>query len=104
MIEAYAAMAECCHLLDMKSMTEYYIEKALKLYTHISGTDPGLLVLFFFSFRCNDGQFGAEDIHTYAHLLNVALNFKLCHGKLSEAHVMGMYNTIATQLHKTMYW
>ena len=50
MIEAYAAMAECCHLLDMKSMTEYYIEKALKLYTHISDTDPGLLVLFFFLF------------------------------------------------------
>ena len=40
-------------------------------------------------FSCNDVQFGVEDIHTYAHLLSVALNSKLCQGAINEAMEVG---------------
>ena len=42
-------------------------------------------------FSCNDVQFGVEDIHTYAHLLSVALNSKLCQGAITEAMEIGKH-------------
>lgn len=39
--------------------------------------------------RCSCVQFGPDDITTYAHLLNVALNFKLCHGMIKDALIIG---------------
>ena len=38
---------------------------------------------------CSDIQFGVEDVHTYAHLLSVALNSKLCQGAINEAMEIG---------------
>ena len=49
--------------------------------------------LIFFTIRCSDIQFGLEDIATYVHLLNVALNTKLCLGKINDALELGTYIT-----------
>ena len=38
---------------------------------------------------CADVQFGVEDLTTYIHLMNVALNFKLCQGRITEAIEIG---------------
>ena len=40
-------------------------------------------------YRCCDIQFGLEDLPTYVHLLNVALNTKLCLGKINDALELG---------------
>ena len=40
-------------------------------------------------YRCSDIQFGLEDLPTYVHLLNVALNTKLCLGKIHDALELG---------------
>lgn len=38
---------------------------------------------------CADVQFGVEDLTTYIHLMNVALNLKLCQGRITEAVEIG---------------
>ena len=35
----------------------------------------------YYHYSCTGVQFGVEDLHTYAHLLSVALNSKLCQGR-----------------------
>ena len=44
---------------------------------------------FNFFNSCSDVRFGVEDMHTYAHLLSVALNSKFCQGKIAEAAEIG---------------
>ena len=41
--------------------------------------------------RCSDIQFCLEDLATYIHLLNVALNTKLCLGKMDNALELGTH-------------
>ena len=47
-------------------------------------------VILYSRISCNDVQFGVDDMHTYTHLLAVALNSKLCQGKIDEALEIGM--------------
>ena len=46
-----------------------------------------------FVHSCTDVQFGVEDLHTYAHLLSVALNSKICQGKVADAVEIGMLSS-----------
>jgi len=69
LVEAYATMIECCQLFDFKNLANHYLEKAMS--------------------HCTDVQFGVEDLHTYAHLLSVALNSKLCQGRVADAVEIG---------------
>lgn len=58
------------------------------VHVHVHGLYTCLLYLSSTE-RCSSVQFGVEDISTYSHLLNVALNYKLCHGKINEALEIG---------------
>ena len=44
-----------------------------------------------FGCRVQDIQFCLDDLPTYVHLLNVALNTKLCLGKINDALGLGTY-------------
>ena len=51
--------------------------------------DPVLNSPEYYHYSCTDVQFGVEDLHTYAHLLSVALNSKLCQGRVADAVEIG---------------
>ncbi len=93
-------MIECCQLFQLKNLANYYLEKAMSLYViniinHNTTPYYQLCICHqcLYSctccYRCVDVQFGVEDVFTYAHLLSVALNSKLCEGRVSDAVEIG---------------
>lgn len=94
LVEAYATVIECCQLFHLLSLSNYYVEKALSrfvstffLYSCTQLCTDNLQSVFS---RCSDIQFGLEDLATYVHLLNVALNTKLLLGKIEDALHLGI--------------
>lgn len=83
-------MIECCQLFHLLSLSNYYTEKALSRFVSYSTftflTDNLQSVMS----RCSDIQFGLDDLATYVHLLNVALNTKLLLGKIEDALHLGI--------------
>ena len=55
------------------------------------------MTIVFHNFRCQDHQFTTDDISVYVHLLNVAVNTKLCLGKMDEAMKLGIIH-VATYI------
>uniref|UniRef100_A0A1X7VFP5 Guanylate cyclase domain-containing protein n=1 Tax=Amphimedon queenslandica TaxID=400682 RepID=A0A1X7VFP5_AMPQE len=69
LLASYAAVIECCQKFNFKRLGNIYVKKSL--------------------FLCFCTDFGIDDLSTCAHVLNVALNMKLCQGNLIEAMDIG---------------
>lgn len=87
LVEAYATVIESCQLFHLQNLSNYYTEKAL-LRLALTFTSC-VLTMTYMTFRCSDTLFGLEDLATYVHLLNVALNTKLLLGKIEDALQLG---------------
>ena len=89
LVEAYATMIECCQLFDFKNLANHYLEKAMSQYVCMYYVSTLYCIYNYYHYSCTDVQFGVEDLHTYAHLLSVALNSKLCQGRVADAVEIG---------------